>query len=217
MTIMGIMAISLVGFLIFIGSTHKKNSQGKALVRTGFGGAKVALDSGMFSIPILHKIEEIDISMKTLKIKEQIRFLNEEFLELEIHFFVRINKDPRYVVEVAQTIGCEQAGKQEVIENLFHAKFTEAIRDIAAEFEANEVLKSSLKFKIQILQHIGTDLNGFILDDCAIQKIKKVPDSNFGEVVFVLLDSEKPLEKGEKLIVIDKTNDGKSYIVRQIQ
>ena len=55
-----------MGIVFFVAQTHRKVPQGKALIRTGFGGAKVALDSGMFVIPVLHKVEEMDISLKTI-------------------------------------------------------------------------------------------------------------------------------------------------------
>lgn len=71
-------------------------------------------------------------------------------------------------------------------------------------------------FKKGILQTIGTDLNGYILDDCAIEYIRSKPSPNLGQAVFVLLEENQSLKKGEKVIVVDQINDGKSYIVRKI-
>ena len=88
MSVMGFMVIFLIGFVILVASAHKKVAQGKALVRTGFGGALVALDSGMFVVPILHKVEEIDVSLKTIKISEPVKCLDGEMLHIKISFFV---------------------------------------------------------------------------------------------------------------------------------
>ena len=60
--------IFFLGFILLVARAHKKVPQGKALVRTGFGGAHVALDSGIFVIPILHKVEVMDISLKTIEV-----------------------------------------------------------------------------------------------------------------------------------------------------
>lgn len=217
MAILGLLVIFLIGFVLLVASAHKKVPQGKALIRTGFGGAIVALDSGMFGVPILHKVEELDITIKTIKISESVKCLDNELLRVDISFFVRVNRDSKYVIEVAQTIGCEQAGKQETIENLFRGKFLEAIQEIAAQYNANDLWKSMQKFKSELFKTIGVDLSGFLLDDCAIEKIQKMPNPNLGKAVFVLLDSEKSLEKGEKVVVIDKINGESSYIVRRIQ
>ncbi len=209
--------IILIGFISLVARAHKKCPQGKALIRTGFGGAKVALDSGIFVIPILHTVEEMDITLKQLIIEEEILSREDELIKLKVCFYIRVNKDEKYVVEVAQTIGCERASKAETMNELFYSKFAEAMKTVAIGFSKRELQRERDQFKKGILMTIGTDLNGYILDDCAIEQIKRVPDSKLGQAVFVLLDHDTPLEKGEKVVVVDKINDGKSYIVRRIQ
>jgi uncharacterized membrane protein YqiK len=192
-------------------------AQGKALIRTGFGGAKVTLDSGIFVIPILHKVEEMDITLKKLVVEEEVLSKEDELLKLKVCFYIRVNKDAKFVIEVAQTIGCERASTAETMEELFYSKFVEATKTVAICFTKKELQQNRDEFKKEILQTIGTDLNGYILDDCAIEQIKTVPSPNLGQAVFVLLDHDTPLEKGEKVVVVDKINDGKSYIVRRVQ
>lgn len=211
------MLVILLGFILLIAQGHKKVPQGKALIRTGFGGAQVALDSGMFVIPILHKVEEIDITLKQLVIEEEVLTKEDELLKLKIAFYIRVNKDEKYVVEVAQTIGCERASADETMKELFYSKFVEATKTVAISFSKKELQREREAFKRKILQAIGMDLNGYVLDDVAIEQIKNAPSPNLGQAVFVLLDHEAPLEKGEKVVVVDKINDGKSYIVRRIQ
>lgn len=212
----GLLVIAIL-FVLLVARSHKKVPQGKALLRTGFGGAKVALDSGIFVLPILHKVEEMDITLKTLVIEENVLTREDELLSLKVSFFIRVNKDEKYVVEVAQTIGCERASKAETINELFYGKCTEAMKTVAIGFSKKELQQEREEFKRGILVTIGTDLNGYILDDCAIEQIKRVPSPKLGEAVFVLLDHDTPLKKGEKVVVVDKINDGKSYIVRRIQ
>jgi uncharacterized membrane protein YqiK len=207
----------MISFTLLIGRAHKVVPQGKALIRTGFGGAKIALDSGMFVIPLLHRVEEMDITLKQLVVEEEVLSKEDELLKLKVCFYIRVNKDARFVIEVAQTIGCERASTAETMEELFYSKCAEAMKTVAIGFTKKELQRERDEFKKGILQTIGTDLNGYILDDCAIEQIKRVPDPKLGEAIFVLLDHDTPLEKGEKVVVVDKINDGKSYIVRRIQ
>lgn len=212
---LGLVAI-LIGFLLLVARSHRKVPQGNALIRTGFGGAKVALDSGMFVIPILHKVETMNIKLKTINIKTQVKTKDDQLANIDTRFYVRVNKDKKYVVEVAQTIGCDRASDPEMLQELFYDKFLEAVHTIVAQLDLADLWKNHERLKNGILETIGTDLNGYVLDDMAISKIQKVPDPNLGQTVFVLLEHPEELEKGEKLIVIDKINEGKAYIVRRM-
>ena len=46
---------------------YRKVAQGEALIRNGYGGTKVSF-SGKIVIPILHKVEYMDVSVKRIEI-----------------------------------------------------------------------------------------------------------------------------------------------------
>ncbi len=180
----GLILVGL-GFLILLAKAHKKVPQGKALIRTGVGGAKVALDSGIFVIPIMHRVEEMDISLKTIEVNrmaaEGLICKDNMRADIKVVFFVRVNKDPKMVVEVAQTIGCARASRHETLNNLFDAKFSEALKTVGKNFDFVDLYTEREKFKNGILETIGTDLNGYVLDDCAIDFLEQTPLSSLDE------------------------------------
>ncbi|MCP4439269.1 MAG: flotillin family protein [Aureispira sp.] len=208
--IVGVIVAIIIGFFILVAKAHKKVPQGRALIRTGMGGAKVALDSGMFVIPVLHKVEEMDISLKTIEVarmKEEGLICQDNLrADIKVVFFVRVNKDKKDIIEVAQTIGCERASKQETLNNLFDAKFSEALKTVGKQFEFVDLYTERNGFKNKILEIIGTDLNGYILDDCAIDYLEQTPLAALKQDN--ILDSEG-IKKIEELtsIQIQKTNE----------
>lgn len=180
----GLLVIFL-GFILLVARAHRKVPQGKALIRTGFGGAKVALDSGMFVIPILHKVEEMDISLKTIEVhragSEGLICKDNMRADIKVVFFVRVNKDEKYVVEVAQTIGCLRASEQATLNSLFDAKFSEALKTVGKGFDFVDLYTEREEFKKGILKTIGTDLNGYVLDDCAIDYLEQTSLSDLDQ------------------------------------
>lgn len=177
-----LLLIGGVAFIIFIilfafATFYKKIPQGKAIVRTGVGGGKVAFNKGMYVIPILHKMEIMDISVKKLQIdrmendglicKDNIR------ADIKVAFFVRVNKNVDDVLNVAQIIGTERASDVDTLRNLFEAKFSEALKTVGKKFDFIELYEARREFRTEILNIIGTDLNGYILDDCAIDYLEQ--------------------------------------------
>jgi len=58
---------------------------------------------------------------------------------------------------------------------LFEAKFSEALKTVGKNFEFVKLYTERDQFKEQILRVIGTDLNGYVLDDCAIDYLEQTP------------------------------------------
>ncbi len=165
-------------FLIILIKTFRKAVQGQALVRTGSGGARVSF-TGMFVIPVLHKLEIMDITLKTIVIERMggdgLICKDNMRADIKVAFFVRVNKTREDVIQVAQSIGCRRASAQGSLIELFDSKFSEALKTVGKQFEFVELYNSREKFKHEILNIIGTDLNGYILDDCAIDFLEQTP------------------------------------------
>lgn len=171
-------AVLVIGILSLIIKMYQKAIQGEALVRTGLGDVKISF-SGIFVVPVLHKLEVMDITLRSMEIsrmgKDGLICKDNLRADIKVSFFIRVNKTIEDVVHVAQSIGCKRASDPEQLQLLFDAKFSEALKTVGKHFEFVELYNSRSQFKAKILEEIGTDLNGYILDDCAIDYLEQTP------------------------------------------
>ena len=58
---------------------------------------------------------------------------------------------------------------------LFDAKFSEALKTAGKQFDFTDLYSERERFKEEILKVVGTDLNGFVLDDAAIDYLEQTP------------------------------------------
>lgn len=189
--VVGVVFLFIV-FIAIIAMFYKKIPQGEALIRTGFGGTAVAFDKGMYVIPVLHKVEIMDISVKKIEIcrleKDGLICKDNMRADIKVAFFVRVNKSKDAIIEVAQTIGTKRASSIETLVALFEAKFSEGLKTVGKKFEFVELYESRREFRDEIINEIGRDLNGYTLEDCAIDYLEQT------EVRFLsagnILDSE---------------------------
>jgi len=172
----GIIVILLIGVLVMIARFYKKVAQGQALVKTGWGGTKVSFN-GMFVIPVIHKLEIMDISLKTIEIarmeKDGLICKDNVRADIKVTFFVRVNELAADVQKVAQTVGCKRASSRDAMVQLFDAKFSEALKTVGKKFDFVDLYNKRDAFREEIVNIIGTDLNGYILDDAAIDYLEQ--------------------------------------------
>ena len=175
--VIAIFLIIVIGVIFAVTSWYKKIPQGQALIRTGHGGTKVALNKGMFVIPVLHMVEQMDLSIKTIEIgrinKDGLICKDNMRADIKVVFFVRINDDPTSIQKVAGAIGTVRASDKETLRNLFEAKFSEALKTVGKRFDFVDLYDSRDKFKQEIIDVIGVDLNGYVVDDCAIDYLEQ--------------------------------------------
>ena len=125
----GVLAVVLValGILILILKCYHKVEQGTAIVRTGYGGVKVSF-SGMVVVPVLHRWEIMDISLKRLEIfrhgSEGLICRDNVRADIKVAFFIRVNNSAQDVLAVAQSVGCRRASDSDRLTELFDAKFS---------------------------------------------------------------------------------------------
>ncbi|MFK7948383.1 MAG: flotillin family protein [Saprospiraceae bacterium] len=177
----GIIVILTLGIFAWLASMYKKVPQGKMLVRTGIGGLTIS-NNGMIVLPIFHKLEIMDISVKKLEIER----LNENGLicedniraDIKVAFFVRVSPDHKNVMKVAQTIGCERASDVTTLNTLFEAKFSEALKTVGKKTLFEDLYSKRVEFRKAIEEVINgdddtDDLNGYQLDNIAIDYLEQ--------------------------------------------
>ncbi len=171
--------VFLLGLIGLIAKFYRQVDQGKALIVNTMGKEPIVTFTGRTVVPVINRAEVMDISVKTTEIartgKDGLICADNIRADIKVTFFVRVNKTVEDVLKVAQTIGCARASDQETLETLFSAKFSEALKTVGKRFEFEMLYTKRHEFKEQILQVIGQDLNGYVLDDCAIDYLEQTP------------------------------------------
>ncbi|WP_328399488.1 flotillin family protein [Streptomyces sp. NBC_00390] len=176
--LIAVVLLIAVAMLFVISRLFRKVEQGKALIVSKMRKVDVTF-TGQVVLPVLHKAEIMDISVKTIDItrtgrdglicKDNIR------ADIRISFFVRVNKTVEDVIKVAQAIGTARASDKETLQDLFNAKFSEALKTVGKQLDFTDLYTKRDEFRDRIIQVIGTDLNGYSLEDAAIDYLEQTP------------------------------------------
>jgi uncharacterized membrane protein YqiK len=177
--LIGILSVVGIGILMLIVRTFRQIDQGRAMIINRVRGEPKVTFSGSIVLPIVNKAEVMDLSVKTIDVarrgKEGLICADNIRADIKVTFFVRVNKTTDDVLRVAQSIGCVRASQQQTLEELFAAKFSEALKTVGKKMEFEQLYTQRDIFKDQIIQVIGKDLNGYVLDDCAIDYLEQTP------------------------------------------
>ncbi|MEU8539790.1 flotillin family protein [Streptomyces sp. NPDC048717] len=176
--VIAVVLILALVVLFAISRLFRKVEQGKALIVSKMRKVDVTF-TGQVVLPVLHKAEVMDISVKTIEIsrtgrdglicKDNIR------ADIRISFFVRVNKTVQDVVKVAQAIGTARASDQHTLQELFNAKFSEALKTVGKQMDFTDLYTMREELRFRIIEIIGVDLNGYSLEDAAIDYLEQTP------------------------------------------
>ena len=174
-----ILVIFLFGFLALLAKFYQKVDQGHAMIVNTMRAEPEVTFTGRLVIPILHRRETMDVSLKTIEIersgKEGLICRDNMRADIKVKFFVRVNKTTEDVLRVAQSIGCVRASHQETLEDLFSAKFSEALKTVGKSMDFVELYQARDRFRDDIVRQIGDDLSGYVLEDAAIDYLEQTP------------------------------------------
>ena len=178
-----VLIIAIISLFLFI----KKIKPGEAGVRTGVGGITVAKDY-MLRVPGLQQLQIMDLSVKKLEVvrKGKDGLICEDNIraDIEVVFYVRVNDEKSEVdgktdfhdiKTVATQVGCERASEIELLKQLFEAKFSEALKSAGKKMQFEKLYTDRIPFRQEIIDTIGSDLNGYTLEDVAIDYLEQTP------------------------------------------
>ena len=172
-----LLVVFVIGFAAILARFYQKVDQGHALIINKMGEEPEVTFTGGIVYPIIHRAEVMDISVKTIMIdrkgSEGLICQDNIRADIKVTFFVRVNKTKEDVLKVAQSIGCRRASDQDTLEELFVAKFSEALKTVGKQMEFEKLYTERDHFKDGVLKVIGTDLNGYVLDDAAIDFLEQ--------------------------------------------
>ncbi|MEU6390182.1 flotillin family protein [Streptomyces sp. NPDC046939] len=172
-----VLLVAVVQLLVFT-RLFRKVEQGKALIVSKMRKVDVTF-TGQVVLPVLHKAEVMDISVKAIEItragKDGLICKDNIRADIRISFFVKVNKTAEDVIKVAQAVGTQRASDKATLQELFHAKFSEALKTVGKQMDFTDLYTKREELRYRIIEVIGVDLSGYHLEDAAIDYLEQTP------------------------------------------
>jgi uncharacterized membrane protein YqiK len=198
----GGLVVIFSGLLVIIAKFYRKVDQGQALIINKMSTESEVTFTGGVVYPIIHRAEVIDISVKRIDIDRRAKngLICKDYLraDINVNFFVRINPTREKVLEVASTIGCRRASDLSALDELFNAKFSEALKTAGKQFNFAALFDKRDDFREKVKEVIGEDLNGFVLEDVAIDYLEQI------DLKFLNVNDTNDAQGIEKIVRITK-------------
>ncbi len=178
----GIFLLVLLGLAGLFKAFYYKVEQGTALIVNDMSSRPKVHFTGALVYPIIYKKELMRISLITLEVdrrgadglicKDNMR------ADISVAFYLRVNETAEDVLKVAKSIGASRASDQGAVDQLFSAKFSEALKTVGKQVEFVSLFENRQEFREKIIEVIGDDLNGYVLEDVAIDYLEQTPKSS---------------------------------------
>lgn len=179
LVVLGVGFIILLGLIAIVKAWYIKVPQGTALIINGLGGALKVSFTGAIVYPVIYRKEYMRISLITLEVdrrgKDGLICRDNMRADITVAFYLRVNETAQDVLKVAKSVGAERASDREAINLLFNAKFSEALKTVGKQIEFVNLFENRQEFREKIIEVIGNDLNGYILEDVAIDYLEQTP------------------------------------------
>lgn len=232
LVIIGVAVVILFGTMALFKTFYRKVDQGTALIVNDMSTQPKVHFTGALIIPVLYKAEEMQISLITLQVdrrgKEGLICRDNMRADISVAFYLRVNETPADVLRVAKAVGAARASDKNAVEELFNAKFSEALKTVGKRFEFIDLFEKRQEFRDAIVDVIGKDLNGYVLEDVAIdylEQTRKVDlDPNnimdaegirkITELTAVQNVQTNELEQNERLSITKKNTETREHMLQ---
>ena len=175
----GIFFIILMGAAALFKAFYIKVNQGTALIVNDMSSQPKVHFTGALVYPIIYKKEFMKISLITLEVDRRgndgLICSDNMRADITVAFYLRVNETREDVLRVAKSIGVDRASDRDAVNLLFSAKFSEALKTVGKKFEFVQLFENRIEFREKIIEVIGDDLNGYVLEDVAIDYLEQTP------------------------------------------
>ncbi len=168
-----------VAFAALFKAFYVKVEQGVALIKNDLSPRPKVFFTGAWIIPVIHKKELMRISLITMEVdrrgQDGLICADNMRADITVAFYLRVNETPEDVLKVAKSLGSSRASDKNAVHELFNAKFSEALKTVGKQLEFVSLFEDRQTFRDKIIEVIGNDLNGYILEDVAIDYLEQTP------------------------------------------
>ena len=174
---LGVLLVVALGIFGLFKAFYRKVDQGTALIVNDMSAQPKVHFTGALIIPVLYKAEEMQISLITLQVdrrgKEGLICRDNMRADISVACYLRVNETQADVLRVAKAVGAARASDKNAVDELFNAKFSEALKTVGKRFDFIDLFEKRQEFRDHIVDVIGKDLNGYALEDVAIDYLEQ--------------------------------------------
>lgn len=178
----GLFILFIFGLFGLFKAFYIKVPQGTALIVNDLSAMPKVHFTGALVWPVIYKKEFMKISLITLEVdrrgKDGLICRDNMRADITVAFYLRVNETQQDVLKVAKAIGVERASEKDAVNELFNAKFSEALKTVGKKIDFVNLFENRQEFRDRIVEVIGNDLNGYILEDVAIDYLEQTPKSS---------------------------------------
>ena len=178
----GSVVVFLLGMAALFKAFYVKVEQGTALIVNDLSSTPKVRFTGGMVLPIIYKKELMRISLITLEVdrrgKDGLICADNMRADITVAFYLRVNETSEDVLKVAKSIGADRASDKDAVNQLFNAKFSEALKTVGKQIEFVKLFENRQEFRDKIVEVIGDDLNGYVLEDVAIDYLEQTPKAS---------------------------------------
>lgn len=181
-TVAGLVFLFFMVVAALYKSFYVKVEQGVALIKNDTTTRPKVFFTGAWILPIIHKKELMRISLITMEVdrrgKDGLICHDNMRADITVAFYLRVNETPEDVLKVAKSLGANRASDKDAVNELFNAKFSEALKTVGKQIDFVNLFEDRQQFRDKIIQVIGNDLNGYVLEDVAIDYLEQTPKNS---------------------------------------
>ncbi|MGN7919544.1 MULTISPECIES: flotillin family protein [Lysobacter] len=182
LTLVGLGILVVFVLLMMFKAFYIKVPQGTALIVNDMSSMPKVHFTGALVYPVIYKKEFMKISLITLEVdrraKDGLICKDNMRADITVAFYLRVNETQQDVLKVAKSIGVDRASDRTAVNELFNAKFSEALKTVGKQIDFVKLFENRQEFRDRIVEVIGNDLNGYVLEDVAIDYLEQTPKSS---------------------------------------
>jgi len=171
---------------ILLATFFKRASNDRAYVRTGYGGEIIVQNTGIFVLPILHRVLPINLKTMCLEIElaNESAVLTKDYMKvnLSVDFYVRVFAEKESISQVSRTLG-ELTLSPEKLKGFLAGQLIQAIRKVTVEMSMNDINQQQNIFVQKIQQAASDDMikNSLQLESVSLKHIDQTSKEYFRE------------------------------------
>lgn len=178
--------VALAIIIAILAKFYQRGTGEVALVRTGFGGRKVALDAGLIALPYFNTVTRVNMQTLRLEVKRagNASLITQDKLRVDVgvEFYVAVRNERDAVSRAAQTLGNRTFDAARLCD-LIEGKLVDALRAVAARYSLDDLHEKRGDFVLEVKTALepALDGNGLALESVSLTDMDQTPFTDLDE------------------------------------